>query len=338
MLSRLLPLLSAALVACSDPAGPQRPELVASSNGTPFGVAADGDLVYWTSSNAGADGKVLKIARGGEEPIELAGALVNPFGIAVAGATVVWTELGAAADDGAVWAIPAAGGAPSAVAAAQAAPRTILSDGDTVVWMDAEKRVLRSALLEGEPEVLEGARAAAIALSDEHIYWTDPDAGTIMRAPKLLGEPEEVASGQPRPRGVAVSAGHIWWTVLGAEPTSGDEGDEEEDEGGAIGELRRVSRDGGDVQTIARAQTFAGLNALVADDRGVYWLTLDESGASAVARALLPDGAPELIAAGTPEGAPDDLPTSVFDLTTDASSVYWTTFDGLTGRVLRVDK
>ncbi len=57
--------------------------------------------------------------------------------------------------------------------------------------------------------------AFGVALDSEHIYWTDPGAGTISMAELDCKDPEKLIEGLESPQGLAVDAEHIYWSELG---------------------------------------------------------------------------------------------------------------------------
>lgn len=99
---------------------------------------------------------------------------------------------------------------------------------------------------------------AAIDADDEYVYWTslDLEQGAIRRARiDGSGMVETLAANLPKPNRVVVSETHVYWTNTGTERQPGS--------------LMRVSKNGGEPETLVSGVPFAQALALDDDARGV---------------------------------------------------------------------
>jgi len=112
------------------------------------------------------------------------------------------------------------------------------------------------------------AHPLAITVNGTHVYWTDHDAGTVMRVPLQGGVmPQELSANHVHPLGIRVSASHVYWTE------SGDTS------------VWKANLDGtGDVEI---ANSEIAPMALAIDDTSVYWINEDNS---SIRSAALDDG------------------------------------------------
>ncbi len=187
------------------------------------------------------------------------------------------------------------------------------ADADFVYWTnEANTLVLRSPKARGPVEVFHDSgvdkHPHAIITDETHVYWTESDtAGRIVRKPKDSLEadlPEELASGQGEPVGIALDETYVYWANLGGNS------------------INRVPKIGGAVEVIAVSQLMP--TALVVDDTHIFWLS---AGSGQVMRSVK-DGPPlQQLAGGQGQ---------LSYLSLSADLVYWT--DGTSGEVLSVGK
>lgn len=199
-------------------------------------LAAGERAVYWTGR-----GRVTAAPLGGGRLTTLASQQALPFGIAVSRAAVFWTDHAAGAAvlwrsvmwgpsahrialkgilertmrQGEVMAAPLAGGPPWTVAAEQAGPGGIATDGRAVYWTDdGSGRVMAAALPGGSPTVLASGQQGPgdIAVDGASVYWVNFTSGTVMKAPLGGGDPVTLASGQNEPGAIAVDGSSVYWT------------------------------------------------------------------------------------------------------------------------------
>ena len=160
-------------------------QLVASdgSGNTPWGIAVDANLVYWTDRTGGrvrsydkASGNVSTLATGQQDPIA----------IAVYNGTVYWANAGNCANaDGSIWQLDIGtdAGSPTRIADSQACPSAIAADGAGVYWTDygttqnnnyQANGGVYAALAGGPPQPLaDASRPQGIATDQASIYWTE---------------------------------------------------------------------------------------------------------------------------------------------------------------------
>ena len=114
-----------------------------------------------------------------------------------------------------------------------------------------------------------------MAIDATSVYWTtcgDPTGGSVLKVPKIGGEPITLATGD-RLSGIAVDAVNVYW-IAGSED-------------GSVGAVMKVPVNGGAATTLA-ARPGQPANIAV-DDTSVYWT---EQMAGSVMRMPLGGGVP----------------------------------------------
>ena len=206
----------------------------------PCGVAVDAAHIYWANLNGDRGGP--PVPGGGIGRANLDGTAVNqdlipkadfPCGVAVDGAHIYWANRGN----------PFSGIAGLSIGRANldgtgvnqnfiflgkgAAPCGVAVDGSHIYWGGYLGNTIGRANLDGsgvETSFIKGAKGpCGVAVDGSHLYWTNsgntgspsgPFDGTGVGRANLDGtgvNQNFVASGQG-PLGVAVDAGHIYWT------------------------------------------------------------------------------------------------------------------------------
>lgn len=186
-------------------------------------VAVDATDVIWGTEYLNTI--QLKPKAGGERRLLHKGK-ETPHAVASDGQRVFWTtsDFFDAPEKGKLWAIDKAEGAMAVQLASDLpAPRALVLDGDEVLV--ACGGTFRKG---GEP--------------DES---SSNDDGKIVAFPKAGGEPRVIVDHQPGPFAVTLSPTHIYWTTIPSKGTS------QNVYGSARGDIRRVPREGGEVEILA---------------------------------------------------------------------------------------
>lgn len=161
------------------------PTPIASKLHSPYDIAASGSDVFWTELGAGAaDGRVMGRGAKDEAPRVIADKQRTPWWIATDGKDVYWIAKG---PPGALMKAPAAGGAPTALAADIKSPSCLLLDGDWVYFGSDEQDFVRKVKKDGTSPITIAEKQkspSGLAISGDNVYWTDRDGGTIHRAAK----------------------------------------------------------------------------------------------------------------------------------------------------------
>jgi hypothetical protein len=160
-----------------------------------------------------------------------------------------------------------------------------------------------------EPRFIPGVGYGAVAVSADHIYWSDPDAHAIGRA-NLDGtgvDPRFITSAGERPFDVEVDAEHVYWA---------------HDNGTGVpilGWIGRANLDGSAVEReLIGPISFGSNRGLTLDATHVYW-----SAGGSVLRANLDGSGGPTCPTPIDSCTPAFLETSVFDLAVDHAHVYF---------------
>jgi hypothetical protein len=213
-------------------------------------------------------GDVETLATGQAAPREI---------VVLGGGTLVWLnggELEQGGLDGAVMSMAIGGGTPAVVAADQAMPVSIVTDGANVYWTSFgtndggfEDGAIRAVGSGGTIVTMASGQRGprGLAVDGDHVYWGNYYDATVMRVARRGGggAPELVArvAVSPvagRPSDVAIDERFVYWTDVGGEGS--EYGD---------GALRRIAKAGGEVETLARGQAQAGF--LVVEGTQATW-------------------------------------------------------------------
>lgn len=136
----------------------------------------------------------------------------------------------------------------------------------------------------------------SVAVDDHFVFWTEPNAGRVMRVSVDGGDPIVVASDEHRPDQIAAAGGYVYWTCSSS----------------TQGSVRRANTRGDPPEDVALDQNVAlGIGL---DEINAYWATQSSGTIRAAAIASLPAEPTEL----TPPVA------AVALLTLDKTDIYFT--------------
>lgn len=217
----------------------------ASGDADVMAVGADASGVYWLAPRLG---KILKVARGGGNPEELAATTGISRGLVIDATDVFWAE------NGAIFRVPKAGG--KAVQVTEAGiPDWLSADETHLYWYSTLSGMVFRAPKKGGP-------AVKVHEDDKHTLHTffldGPDLfvsfgadnkGVIQKVPKAGGAAVTVVEGVQPGADFAVDASNVYWIT--------------EDD------IYKVPRNGGSVSKIV--EKVAHGRDLAVDDQYVYW-------------------------------------------------------------------
>ena len=179
-----------------------------------YGVAVDGQHMYWTNSEGGTIGRANLDGSGANKSF-ITGASF-PQGVAVDGQHIYWVNnqrdtIGRANRDGS--------GVDQSFITGASIPEGIAVDGQHIYWTNAEGTIGR-ANLDGsgvdQSFITSAGFMWGVAVDGQHIYWTDyndnANSGTIGRANlDGSGANQSFITGLDFPQGMAVDGQHVYW-------------------------------------------------------------------------------------------------------------------------------
>jgi hypothetical protein len=140
-----------------------------------------------------------------------------------------------------------------------------------------------------------GSQPSGIAIDATNLYWTDANAGKLMKMPLGGTVATPLATGLYNAGGLAVDATNVYW--VGENPGSG------------VGEVYKIAIGGGNPTTLASTGQFPQYLAI--DAASVYWT---DAAAGTVDKVALAGGAVTPLATG--QGSPRGIAVS-------AANVFW---------------
>jgi hypothetical protein len=153
------------------------PTVLASGLDSPSSVATDGARLYW---NAYWTGDIMSIPiDGSEEPTVHANGGSELGGPVVDATNIYWCSPKA----GTIWVIPKNGTQAKELVSGQPYPQALVMHDQTLFWANGDSGEILSLAPGGTaPEVLATGQAAwSLFVDAAAIYWTDKDAGQVMR-------------------------------------------------------------------------------------------------------------------------------------------------------------
>jgi hypothetical protein len=173
------------------PLGGGAPTRLASGQALARLLAVNADHVYWTNDVPG--GTIDGVPTTGGATVVLAGSQDYGNGIAVDADNVYWVTGNGNSPAGTVMKVPLGGGSPVTLASGYPNSQQVAVDANNVYWTvqrynnQAIGAVLKVPINGGTPTTIwsaSGAGPQGLALDATSVYWADPVAGTVMRAPK----------------------------------------------------------------------------------------------------------------------------------------------------------
>ncbi len=224
------------------------PQIIATGEGGPIGITADGVNVFWSNRDSG---QIVRAAPDGSARTVLTSGQTATLSLMDSDrADVYWTAFGA----GTVYATPKAGGAVRVVATAAGASGMVVWGGYVYFGNFGAGVVYRAPASGGAATVVQSGlpgRLSVAATDGTSLYLASADTNSIYRMPIGGGALTTLATGQSYPVGIALDQQYLYWGNAGS------------------GAVMRMPLAGGAPTAIV---TGLGMpDGVAADDRYVYW-------------------------------------------------------------------
>jgi hypothetical protein len=160
---------------------------------------------------------------------------------------------------GAVTAVSIATGAMTPLATGQESPEAIVTDGVNVYWIDSTPAIMQQPVVGGTITPIVPLGVEGLATDGVNVYFADV-SGNIGFVPVGGGQVTTLASGQPNPRGITVTASAVYWTNYND---------------GSNGSVSKIALVGGNgmAQQIPGSLAVAPL-AITHDAQCIYWFDI----------------------------------------------------------------
>jgi PKD repeat protein len=272
------------------------------------------ELIYSTSPYTA---RLLRIAKSGSAPTEIATGIEVPRRLASDGVSVYW--IGSST----LYSIPITGGTVTALVTGLSDPQALVFDGDRVVWSEMPPigafltgRIRAIPKTGGAAETLVANAAMPFTLaraSNGDLYWADGSAPPYSAQPfpvsgiskrTAAGTTQTVLNGVAWAPSIAVDSSHVYvpqhaW-------------------------IKRVPRAGGNAEIVALDDGLEGIASVATDGSYVYWIT---GGLRNVKKVPVGGGQITLLAAGNGSGD---------RLRVHGGNLYWILSIPPPDRILRV--
>ncbi|MDB4955590.1 MAG: putative secreted protein [Myxococcales bacterium] len=306
--------IDAALDAMPDAAiGPQ---IIATDQADPHWIAVDDYNIYWTNETS-QHGQVMQLSKVGGTPVALASDLPDPEELAVDGTGVYFESLGASGVQGSV--MSEIGGVVTTLAPSLTFPRHLALDAVSVYWTTDNGLVQKVARGGGAVQTLATNEDYTSLVTDGTklfyiAYVGGASSTTLYGLPVNGGTQVPLASGVHL-NGLAIAGSTLFWKDCSSLPPP------------RTCQIFAMPTSGGTPAVISTEPGNGDYQSVLAvDAQNVYWTDWQ---LGTVWRAPIAGGDP--VAIGTNQRLPDGIAV-------DASAIYWTSYDGTYGNIIRCAK
>jgi hypothetical protein len=303
---------------CDDLSSPGcercRAVVITDAQASPWTVTVAQSGIYWSTETA-----IVGSGLDGSDAAPRVESLSYPYQFVLAADQLYWPQPSADGKSDTLWSAGTDGSSAHTVATSQQMSNfdRIAVRGSSAYWSHGNPWVIDLVSLpDGQltPVATNGTDdiVVGLALNDTSVFWVLADSGVVSSAPLAGGTTKTLATGLAHPRGIALDADYVYWSVASGAG------------------IMRVAMDGtafAQVNTeVIHADTFGvglGEVAVAVDDSYVYWTVPTANVVMKVAKG----GGPSIVV--SPGAQPEGLAL-------DATHVYWTNFAD--GTLMRIAK